>query len=114
MCCIVAGNDPITSLTALFILFTNPLVAFMTLRPVSFAALRTARLTLVKERSPNPLVGPPPASAAGAGDPLYWATLQHRSQVPGGRPDIVDQASQRASGRHARQEAPAARAGVTA
>jgi hypothetical protein len=117
--CIVTGRgDPGTWLVAMFTLFTNPLIAFMTLRPVSFPTLRSAGLSRAKERSLSPLPAAPPGTAAKADDPLYQATRQHWGHTPGGIPEVVppsDQASkappsvlatQQANGRHARQEAP--------
>jgi hypothetical protein len=90
MYCTVTGRgDPGRCLAALFTLVTNPLIAFMALRPVSFASLRSAELSLARENSLNPLPAPPPGAAAKADDPLYWATLQNRAQVPAGAPDIV-------------------------
>lgn len=107
---IVTGrDDPLRCLTALFTWLTNPPIAFMTLRPVSFAALRSTEPSRRRASSLSPLPAPPPGAAAKADDPLYYQTLQHLAQNPGGRPDIVpptDQASEQARGRHARQEAP--------
>lgn len=116
MYCLMTGRDParpLRYLTALFTLFTNPLTAFMTMKPVSFAAIRSAELSRApsdrsRERSLNALPAAP-GTARAEDTPVFWGAVQHMAQAPGGRLDIVppsDQASQRAGGRHARQEAP--------
>jgi hypothetical protein len=105
--------DPVHGFNALFTWCTNPLTAFMTMRPVSLATIRSAGLSRIpRDRSGKSSLSVLPAApgAARAEDsPLFYETRQRMAQLLGGMTDIVpptDQASQQASGRHARQKAP--------
>jgi hypothetical protein len=101
-------GDPINCLTAMFIWCVNVPIAFVTMKPLSLRSMPTAELTRTRNRRTQGQLSPLPAATGAArheDTPKFWETFMYMAQMPGGAPDIVGDAQQPATGRHAKQNA---------